>query len=196
MSILFKDNDFDTLCHKFGLPHLLQTWMASSKDQEPNDYLIHEDICNMHPEDALLCIALCLKIMEKKYSEAARLLSPVQETIDAIITNYAEAALARAHFNLTQNERIDIEFVSADLRDLTKALEKIEPYLFEQDDHALSHIISALSVQASAQAEVASYVLTSFREQERQNTGLKGTAVPFLKTLPVNDNRHNRHSIF
>ena len=188
MSTVLKDQDFQTLCHKFGLPDLIQKWLSSANDISENEYLIHEDLCNMHPEDALLCIALCLTIIENKYEKAAELIKPLHSTITNVISNYAEPALERLHLDLSQSDRTDIEFVAADLKDLAKGLENIEPYLFENDNDRVSDILSALSIQAGAQAEIASYVLAGFKEQERKTEEFKGSDVPFLKTLPVNDN--------
>lgn len=186
MSTVLKDQDFQTLCHKFGLPELIQKWINSSEKNSDDDYLIHEDLCNMHPEDALLCIALCLTVIQNKYEGASKHMQPFQLLIENIIKNYAELALERLHLDISQNDRTDIEFVAADLKDLAKSLEELESRLPKSD--SVFQIIQALSIQASAQAEIASYVLAGFKEQERKTEEFKGSEIPFLKTLPVNDN--------
>ncbi len=190
MSIAQKDQELKALYHKFGVPEFVKKWIENSDESDDiPQYNLHAPLCNMHPEDALLCIALCLKVIHQKHIHASKLLENVVEIMDSIVENYGASALNRDTKNFPDIERIDIEFVAADLDMLTYHLENIEPYLFENQDDSVSIIIHALYIQAKAQAEIASYVLKNFREQSHHNKTFKQQDVPFLKTLPVNDNK-------
>ena len=191
MSIALKEQDLEVLHHKFGVPKLVQKWLSETKKTSSHHELsLHEDICNMHPEDALLCIALCLRIIEQEHDQLSSLLHSLHPLIENIIKNYGEPALERMNMDLHNSDRTDIEFVAADLQDLARAMEDIEAYIFEISDPILPDLLSALSIQTGAQAEVALYVCKNFQEQEKKHTEFKADdTIPFLKTLPVNDNR-------
>jgi hypothetical protein len=190
MSLPLEEHDIQTLCHKFGIPDLVKSWLTQpSEFHMTNEYALHEQICNLHPEDALLCIALCLNIIHKKHHPTAPVLGTLLPLTADIITNYGPEAMERMNLDIPNEERSNIEYVARDLSALTRALESTEATLLEQPDNTLSIIMSALSIQAGAQAEIARYVLENFREQEQKNKSLEADPVPFMKTFPVNDNK-------
>lgn len=193
MSNALEEQEIQALCHKFGVPDLILKWLGETKEfHAANEYILHEDICNLHPEDALLCISLCICIIDKAYDQEKVISDKLRILSGEVIANYGHNALHRSHQSKRNDERLDIEFVAKDLTVLTNELERLENEIYDDEHPALSPVISALSIQAGAQAEIARYVLSNFREQEKKNKEFDPDIVPFLKTLPVNDNTRAR----
>ncbi|MCB9963696.1 MAG: hypothetical protein H6857_01975 [Rhodospirillales bacterium] len=194
MSLPLEEHDIRTLYHKFDLPDLVAQWLKDPKNfQTANEYALHEALCSLHPEDALLCIALCLHSLEQTNSSPL-LPPPLLGTTNQIIRNYGLEALERIDFQISNDDRMNIELVARDLTDLAHRLEQMDLPPHGYHPPAYEVILSALCIQANAQAEVARYVLKQFREQEQEQKTREMkplSDIPFLKTFPVNDNRHN-----
>jgi hypothetical protein len=191
MSVPLEEVEIQTLYHKFGVPVLISSWIGDKNAfQTASEYRLHEEICNLHPEDALLCIALCLNVLTKRYNFSDTALSVLVPLTLSVIANYGHGALERLRLDIPNDARENIEFVARDLSKLARTLENLEPYLFDMHDDILSIIMSVLVVQAGAQAEIAQYVLSNFREHDRKSHTLSApAAIPFMKTPPVNDNK-------
>ncbi len=193
MSNALEEQEIQALCHKYGVPDLVLQWLGETEDfRTANEYILHEDICNLHPEDALLCICLCLRVIQSQYKGGQIISEKLKGLVTDVITNYGHNALHRQPQETRNEERLDIEFTARDLILLANDLEDLENKVYEENYSDVATIISALAIQAAAHAEIAKYVLSSFREEERKNREFDPDIVPFLKTMPVNDNTRAR----
>lgn len=194
MSLLIKEQDIQTLYSFYGLPVRVKGWLSSPETYHPDDeFNLHEDLCDLHPEDALMCIALCCYVVLEDVGSSQILdFSELQECIDYLVSDYGFAALERIRTEADPDEDCDIHGVATDLTKLSHVLEEFENKIMMVQAEMLSSIMGVLSIQAGAQADVVRYVLSALWDEGSDRLKdvpeVSTKPIPFYATPPVNDN--------
>lgn len=194
MSLLIKEQDIQALYNFYGLPVKVKKWLSSPETYHQDDeFDLHEDLCDLHPEDALICIALCCYVVLEDVGSSRILdFSELQECIDYLISDYGFAALERIKTEADPDEDCDIHGVATDLTKLSRVLEEFESKIMMVQAEMLSSIMGVLSIQAAAQADIVRYVLSALweegSEERKEAPEISAEPIPFYATPPVNDN--------
>ena len=192
------EHDIEQLCNRTPLPAMMRDW---AKDPisftEEAEYILHDTLCNMHPEDALITIALSIFIIDKSHQLPSTQWPVLIELSERTIIHYSEALISRTNdTNSNTAQHTNIEYVAHDLSVISDTLDKLCIDLHSQSYAPIFSIMSALSVQCGSQSEIADFTLDALATDKSGDSTLtpfpeppkNESDIPFLKMPPVNDN--------
>lgn len=191
MSLLIREHDIQKLSKFYSLPSKVNLWLSDPKTYNPDyEFEFHEHLCMLHPEDALICIALCGHAITQHAASLPQInFSELEECVEYLLTDYGHSALKRMKADAEPDDECDIHGVATDLTKLSRILEELEAKVMMSNAEMLCTVMGILSIQAGAQADVARYVLSNlWQEQEHDVTKRSAPEIPFYSAPPANDN--------
>lgn len=189
MTLSLTHEHMNDLKTRLRVPVLIERWLKDEHSfHAADEYVVHEKLADMHPEQALLCIALSLDLFVKGPSLDQIVLAPLKQLVGHLIREYGPRAVLINQKDSSVDQDSDIPQVAHDLQILKEALEIAEPTIPYKRYNPLNKIYSALLIQTGAQLEIARFVLHNLPKSDvPKPKDLSGIPLQ-VKIAAANDN--------